>query len=460
MERRRVQSLDRSKGFRATQPRGGQNGLQENFQLESSLNSWLRIGLVAQNKQLVFTNLFDHFKVENLREAFHAIDGSKAIGTDNISKSEYACDLDKNLKDLEQRLQAGTYRPQPKKEVLIPKSNGKTRPIAISCFEDKIVEWVLGKLLSLSFEPLFISNSFGFRPRRSPHDAIKAAFHILKDDQRPFVVEIDMENFFNTVSHKKLMKVVQGRIKDRRMSGLIARFLKTKISRKDSLSTSTIGTPQGSIMSPILANIYLNHVMDQWFIKNHASKTAQMVRYADDVIFMFSKHEDAMRFKEELEKRLNEYQLILNVEKTKVTDFRKESDQIFSFLGFTFYWGKKLAKKRSSLKLKTEKKQFFKKVDEFKQWLKSSRNTLTSKELLQIIASKLRGHYNYYGVMTNQQWLGYFYNQVLHLIYKWFNRRSQRKSLNWDKVKRLQEKHLPKPPTMKKLIPLEKTYVW
>ena len=459
VERRGVQNLNRKHCSHPTSI-GGTNGLQESFSSRRPSNCWMRIGLAAQKKDLVFNGLFNHFTAENLREAFRALNGSKAVGIDGVSKNDYAGELEKNLKDLETRLHKGTYRPQAKKEILIPKGDGRTRPIAISCFEDKMVEWVLGRLLQLVYEPLFSRNSFGFRPRKSCHDAIKACFNALKDDGRPYVVEIDMANFFNTVSHKKLMRVVQMRVKERRMSGLIARFLKTKISLKGKITTSQIGTPQGSVMSPMLANIYLNHVIDQWFEKHYAPTGARMVRYADDAVFMFAQRKDAEEFLTALEERLENFQLVLNAEKTKIVDFSKDKRNIFGFLGFTFYWGKRVFKRRSSLMVKTEKKQFFKKVEAFKEWLKEMRNVLTTKNLLRIVASKLRGHYNYYGIKTNQQWVAYFYNKVLSLLYKWLNRRSQRKSISWDKLTKLRKKHLPQPPKNEKLTSMEKAYVW
>ena len=459
VERREVQNLNRKR--RSHSPSiGGTNGLHEPSLSGRPSNCWMRIGLAAQKKDLVFNGLFNHFTTDNLREAFHALNGSKAVGIDGMSKNDYARELDKNLKDLETRLHKGTYRPQAKKEILIPKGDGRTRPIAISCFEDKMVEWVLGKLLQLIFEPLFSQNSYGFRPRRSCHDAIKACYTALKDDERPYVVEIDMANFFNTVSHRKLMRVVQMRVKERRMSGLIARFLKTKISQEGKISTSQVGTPQGSVMSPMLANIYLNHVIDQWFEKHFAPNGARMVRYADDAVFTFATRKGAEDFLSALKERLSLFQLILNAEKTKIVDFNKSKRNIFSFLGFTFYWGKRTFKIRSSLMVKTEKKQFFKKVEAFKEWLKEKRCVHNTKQLLKIVASKLRGHFNYYGINTNQQWVAYFYNKVLCLLYKWLNRRSQRKNITWDKMIKLREKYLPKPPKIEKLVSMEKTYVW
>ena len=225
MERRERQNLNREHSSPPSRRTGKAGSAARNLEL----NSWARIGLSAKNPEIVFNNLFSHIKVENLRQAFQALDGTKAVGIDGISKQQYAKDLDSNLKCLARRLHVGTYRPQAKREVLIPKSNGKSRPIAISCFEDKLVEYVLGKILESVYDPIFIRNSFGFRPRKSPDDAIKANYNILKDNKRPFVVEIDLANFFNTVPHRKLMKILRKRINDRKLLALIARFLKVDI---------------------------------------------------------------------------------------------------------------------------------------------------------------------------------------------------------------------------------------
>jgi RNA-directed DNA polymerase len=185
MERREQQNLNRDSHSQS----GHRTRKAES--MGYSLNGWTRISLLTKNKEIIFNNLFSHINEENLRQAFRAIDGSKATGVDNIGKKDYEKNLDRNLRDLLTRIHTGTYRPQAKREVLIPKANGKTRPIAISCFEDKLVEWTIGKILESVFEPIFIRNSFGFRPKRSADDAIKANFNILKDDKRPHVVEIE-----------------------------------------------------------------------------------------------------------------------------------------------------------------------------------------------------------------------------------------------------------------------------
>jgi RNA-directed DNA polymerase len=448
-ERRERQNLNREH----SSPSSRRTGYMGSATRTLELNSWARIGLSAKNLELVFNNLFSHINVENLHQAFRALDGNKAVGIDGISKTKYGRDLDKNLKDLVTRLHLGTYRPQAKREVLIPKANGKTRPIAISCFEDKLIEWTVGKILESVYEPIFIRNSFGFRPRRSPDDAIKANFNILKDDKRPFVVEIDLANFFNTVPHRKLMKLLRRRINDRKLLGLIARFLKVDIlNQEGECNSTTVGTPQGSVMSPILSNIFLHYALDQWFIENYGSHDAVIVRYADDAVFMFSKEQQANDFLVALRARLAEYKLAVNEDKTALINFAKGQENIFSFLGFTFFWNKRKGWNKVNLVIKTQKDKLAKKIQEFTEWIKLNRTQMNRKEIWSIVSAKLRGHYNYFGYHGNRGKLMLFYNSVIGALFKWLNRRSQKKSFNWGEFKRLLSREpLPLPPETTKL---------
>jgi len=452
MEQRDRQNLNLVTDTRSTHcgEEGGHNGKHSDD--ERYQNRWTRIGLAACDKQLIFNNLMHHVNEETLEEAFRALDGSKALGVDGISKAKYGKNLKANLESLAQRVQRGTYRPQPIREVLIPKAKGKTRPIAIACFEDKLVDWVVSKILTQVYEPLFIRNSFGYRPNKSADGAIKACYYSLCKNTRKYVAEIDFSNFFNTIPHRKLMKVIGKRISDRRLKGLTGRFLKGQlIKQTGEILSGEVGTPQGSVMSPILANIYLNEVIDQWFLKNYGSYNNIIVRYADDAVFLFKKEEDVKSFIGDLKQRVEAYGLLLNEDKTKtiVMDKANYAAQ-FNFLGFTIYWGKQGGKR--ILKVKTQKEKLIKSIREFEQWIKRVRNQMKLKELWALARKKITGHLNYFGYRMNGLKLNHFYYCVIKSLYKWLNRRSQKRSYNWKGFQeRLKNLPLMKPWTEMKL---------
>lgn len=455
MERRGPQKLNRNHksqhGLRAEKVEMDSKPMD--FKLELQSNSWLRIGLTAKDTGLVFNNLFCHFNMENLREAFHALDGSKAVGIDGITKDQYGRSLEEKLNDLLTRLHKGTYRPLPKRGVEIPKANGQMRPLAIASFEDKIVEWVLAKLLSTIHEPIFIKHSYGFRPKRSTLDAIKVFFCSLKDNKRPHVVEIDFTSFFNTVPHKRLLKMVKIRISDRRIISLIARLLQVGIMEKTgNIKENEVGTPQGAIVSPVLANIYLHYALDEWFMKEYARNGAVMTRYADDAVFCFELEGDAKAFNHALKERMNGYKLTLNADKSKMVNFHKKRKQAFSFLGFTFYWGKDRGSQVQRLKVKTEQKRLDKKVVEYSAWIKENRAKMSTAELWEATNAKLRGHYNSFGVYCNRPRLYTYFYQVVSQLFRWLNRRSQKRSYTWEGFKmRMKQYPLLAPPPVAKL---------
>ncbi len=423
------------------------------------LNRWLRISLRAQKKTAVFNNLLLHINEETLLEAFKALDGNKAMGVDHVSKSTYGKELNVNIQKLAKRIKDGSYTPSPKREVLIPKANGKTRPIAISCFEDKMVDWVIAKLLNQIFEPSFIRKSFGFREKKSAHQAIEACYYSLKDNRKSFVLEIDFSNFFNTIPHKKLMKITEKKVKDYKFLGLIRRFLKSQTLVNGKISKTTCGTPQGGLMSPILANIYLNEVVDQWFIENYASYSNTIVRYADDAVFFFKKEDDANKFLKDFRKRIESFDLIINEEESGTINFKKSESNSFSFLGFTFYWGKTY--KRRILKVKTEKNKLLKSIREFYTWIKENRNKYKLSKLWDTANAKLRGHYNYFGYWMNYQKLHHYYWEAIKSLFKWPNRRSQKISYNWVNFKeRLKNQPLVAPPKHNKLKKLGERYAY
>lgn len=421
-------------------------------QSELFQNRWTRIRLKAGEDGVAFNNLLTHINIETLGEAYKALDGSKALGIDGISKQEYGNNLEANLSQLVDCIHKGTYRPQAKREVLIPKADGRKRPLAIGSFEDKLVEWVVSKILENVYEPRFIRNSFGFRPGKSAHQAINATYQTLKDNKRPHVVEIDFARFFNTIPHRKMMKVLGRRVVDRRFKGLVGRLMKAAIQTADGTTIPTeVGTPQGSIVSPILANIYLDEALDQWFIENHASYSSIIVRYADDAVFMFRTEEQASSFLEQLYQRVSLYGLELHPDKTQLIVFRNTERMQFDFLGFTFYWGTSNRKKHL-LKVKTQKKKLHKKLQEFDHWVKEIRSQMKISEIWRLAQSKIQGHYQYFGYWMNRTKLNHFYHEAVRSLFKWLNRRSQKRSYTWEGFEeRLKQFPLGMPPPINEL---------
>lgn len=424
MERRGQQNLNLGSRTRSSFNRGSKG--QSVISTEST--SWqTRISLRAQDKSCVFSNLMKHINIDTLKEAFKAINGKKALGVDQVTKLAYGKDLEKNLSNLLKRLANGSYKPLPKREVLIPKQNGKMRPIAIASFEDKLVDWCVGSILQEVYEPLFIRNSFGYRKNKSAHGAIEASYYSLEKGTRAHVAEIDFSNFFNTIPHKKLVRILERRIADKRFIGLIYRLLTGEIltSTGESIA-SAVGTPQGGIASPILANIYLNEVVDQWFLKSFGSYNNIIVRYADDAVFFFKEESDAKDFIRSLEERVRQYGITLNPEKTRLMQLHKQSHESFSFLGFTFYRGRQ--GRRSLLKIKTQPERLHKAIQEFYHWIKTNRNRMKLGHLWELAKAKISGHLNYYGYWMNNLKVNHFYAEAYRALFKWLNRRSQKRS--------------------------------
>ena len=441
MERRKPQRVN---SFRLS-PDAPRSGPYKGYQRLNAIHS-----AADRDPSMKFCNLMHHFCMDNLRQAYRGLDGTKASGIDRVTKEQYGKNLEHNLTLLQSKIRNGGWRPKPAREVLIPKPQGGWRPLAIGCLEDKIVQTVLAKIMEAIYEPIFHERSYGFRYGRNAHQALSRLYRqIAKQTGKCTVVEMDIEKFFNSMSHEKLMAMIERRIGDPHFMRLIRRCLKNAVLSTDgSVLQSNLGSPQGAPVSPVLANIYLHYVLDIWFQENWRDGDSEMIRYADDAVFVFSNWTRAQEFQRALEDQLvHEGKLLLNMDKSRVVLFsRKTATRDIPFLGFTLYWGKFLNQK-PELKVKTTPKRVNKSIQEFKDWIKKERNRHTLDVLWERAKTRIQGHYNYYGVSYNQTKLRHFYWACVKALYRWLNRRSQRRSFTWERFRRrLIFNPLPKPP--------------
>jgi len=402
-----------------------------------------------------FTALMHYFNEESLEACFHELRGGKAVGEDGIDKEMYGAELTENLKSLIERMKQMSYRPGPVREVLIPKEGkaGATRPLGISNFEDKLVQKMMQKVLESIYEPIFLDCSYGFRPGVGCHDAIRALSQHLFDNEVESVIDVDISNYFGTIDHLEMNKILREKIRDPILMRYINRMFKAGVLRANELTVDDEGVAQGSGCSPILANIYADHVIDQWFentVKKHCHGKVEMFRYCDDIVICCRYQTDAIRIKRVLIKRLEKYKLSLNEEKTKCVNFSKRQKRhgvkqgSFDFLGFTIYLGNS----RTGMiipKLKTNRKRLRSKLKNIKTWIKRYRSSYPLKQLWQTLRAKLRGHIQYYSVSQNFRSVSCFIHRAVRIMFKWLNRRSQKKSFNWEKFTLFIERH-PLPP--------------
>lgn len=398
-----------------------------------------RITQISREKpKEIFTSIYHLLNEEMLMLCHKELDGKKATGLDGVTKAEYEENLEENIRKLANNLQNMSYVPSPSKRIYIPKANGKKRGLAIANYEDKIVQLGMKKIIEAIYEPKFLECMYGFRPKRGCHDALKAINRNIENGKVSYVLDADIKGFFDHVDHKWLIKCVEQHIKDNRIIRMIKRFLKAGIIEKLQKVETTEGIPQGSILSPVLANIYMHYVLALWFekkIKANIKGECYITIYADDCAYCFQYKNEAELFMNELlPNRLKKFGLELAEDKTKLISFgrfakeRSKTGKVetFDFLGFTQYCG--LSKMgRYRVKRKTAKKKFNAKVREMKTWIKDHRY-LKVTEMIKQINIKLIGHYRYYGITDNAYSINLFKICVNKLLWKWLNKRSERKS--------------------------------
>jgi group II intron reverse transcriptase/maturase len=405
--------------------------------------------LSKQDSSKEFQCLMHLFNEESLIECYHSLDKNKAVGIDGVTKEEYGRNLDENIKALIIRMKNMAYRPGPVREVLIPKEGkpGARRPLGISNLEDKIVQMMMQKVLESIYEPNFLECSYGFRPGRGCHDAIKALQNHLYASNIQTIIDIDLKNFFGTIDHQLLEDILKEKVKDPKFMRYINRMFKAGVISEGDLKISDEGVPQGSICSPICANIFAHYAIDLWIsklVKPHCKGRVELFRYADDAVICCELEEDALKIRETLPKRLGKFKLQLNEDKTKLVPFdKKKASQgieqgTFDFLGFTFYLGK--SKRGKTIpKLKTRSKSLRTKLNRVTIWFKQNRNRWSLIEIWNKFCTKMRGHIQYYGVSHNLKSVEKFLYEARRIAFKWLNRRSQRKSFTWEQFEKFLE---------------------
>jgi group II intron reverse transcriptase/maturase len=386
-----------------------------------------------------FCDLYSFFNRVVLEQAYRQLNKDAVAGVDEITYLEYGKNLEVNLISLEERLKQKRYWPRYVKRVEIPKPNGKTRTLGIPTLEDKIVQKVAADILTILFEPIFLPCSYGYRPDRSAKQAV-TELQVEIRGKYAWVMEADIQSYFDTINHEQLLKMVEYRVNDKAFIGLISRFLKSGILTVDgTIQYPEQGTPQGGIISPVLANIYLHYVLDEWFIKEIKPKgkgEALLSRYADDFIAAFQYHNEAQEFSKQLVSRFNQFGLTLSKEKSRkilFSRFRMEESKTFTFLGFTF---RRIRTRRGldTVSAKMSRERIRRSVKEFSLWCKKHRNKRIA-WIMGMVKAKLLGikiYFKFPGYSERIRELYYLFKQTL---YRWLNRRSERKSYNWKTFK-------------------------
>ena len=400
-----------------------------------------------ENPKMIFTSIGHLINKEMLKSCHETMDGTKAKGIDGVSKEEYEKNLDDNLDKLIDRMKRKAYHPQPARRVEIPKDNGKTRPLSIYCYEDKLVQEALKRILEAVFEPMFYDEMMGFRPNRNCHMALRKLNWMLEREYTNYVLDADIKGFFDHLDHGWIIRFVESRIKDPNIIRLIRVMLKAGIMKDYVFEETEEGSGQGSVCSPVLANIYMHYVLIWWFkerIQPTLAGFSGLVVYADDFVVCFQYKDEAEAFYKKLGERMEHFGLSLEKEKSRLIEFGRYAEsnrrksgtgkpETFTFLGFTHYCSHAKSGK-FRVKRKTSRKKFNKKLKEMHALLREMVVVigLPIKDVIKKLNQILVGYYHYYGITDNAEMLSNFKFRVTQILFKCLNRRSQKKSYNWD----------------------------
>ena len=401
--------------------------------------------LAREAPGMVFTTLAHNIDIEWLKEAYRRTRKDGARGVDGQSAEEYAANLEENLLSLLERAKSGTYRAPAVRRVHIPKAKGgETRPIGIPTFEDKVLQRAVVMVLEAVYEQDFFDCSYGFRPRRSAHQALETLRTAVMEMKGGTVLEIDVRKYFDTVDHGHLTELVRQRVRDGVLLRLIGKCLRVGVLDGESYETPDEGTAQGSRLSPMLGNIYLHYVLDLWFsrrVSRQSRGEAYYFRFADDFVACFQYKDDAGNFQRHLEDRLERFGLQLSKEKTHCIEFgryarenaykRGEKPKEFTFLGFTHYCGK-TKEGYFKVKRRTSRKKLGQSLSKFTDWARHARNVLKKGDMLRQARIRVFGHLNYYAITDNLERCRYYVRRTEQILFKWLNRKSQRRAYTWE----------------------------
>lgn len=381
--------------------------------------------------------LINRVNYDSLLNEHKRQDPKKAKGIDGVSKWDYEENLEENLKNLVQRMKKFSYRPQPVLRTYIPKPNGDLRPLGIPSYEDKLVQGVMGDILTQVYEPRFLDCSYGFRPGRGQHQAIKKINDLIMHKRVNYILDCDIESFFDNVDHSWLVRFFEHDIADKNFIRYIVRIIRAGIVEDGALRKSEKGVAQGELISPVLSNVYLHYVLDSWFekkVKAELKGEAYLIRFADDFVIMFEYEEEAYEVYSRLEERLKTFGLELAKEKSRILPFGRnsKSDETFDFLGFN-HFNSKTRQGFYSVGHKVAKKKVKMFKAKLKEWLRNNRNVLKFEVLMDKLNTKLTGVYRYYGINGTMPYLRALHNYAMYTTHKWLNRRSQRKSFTLEK---------------------------